>query len=258
MRTPAWQTPHSTSCAEGRQGGAVAIYQACSWSSALPQGFPITVAARIAQGEKARARKPERLDAVGSQRILDSRPDAQALLLWYDRHRRVLPWRALPGEKPDPYRVWLSEIMLAQTTVRAVAPYFERFVGRWSNVHALAAAALDDVLRLWAGLGYYARARHLHACARTVVEQNSGFFPQSEAELARLQGVGAYTAAAIAAIAFDQRTLAIDGNAERVLARFFALEQELPAAKARLRELAQGLLPTLRSSDFAQALMDFR
>src|SRR6516165_7530659 len=181
---------------------------------------------------------------------------ARALLAWYDRHRRVLPWRALPGERPDPYRVWLSEIMLQQTTVRAVAPYFERFVQRWPNLHALAAATLDDVLKLWAGLGYYARARHLHACAKAVVEHNSGFFPQSEAELAKLPGVGAYTAAAIAAIAFDARTVAIDGNAERVLARFFALEQELPGAKARLRELAQSLLPASRSGDFAQALMD--
>ena len=181
---------------------------------------------------------------------------ARPLLAWYDRHRRVLPWRALPGERPDPYRVWLSEIMLQQTTVRAVAPYFERFVQRWPNLHALAAATLDDVLKRWAGLGYYARARHLHACAKAVVEHNSGFFPQSEAELAKLPGVGAYTAAAIAAIAFDARTVAIDGNAERVLARFFALEQELPGAKARLRELAQSLLPASRSGDFAQALMD--
>ncbi len=212
----------------------------------------MTLAAASAQRKK-KAWPEESASHSGTVRSQDH---ARALLAWYDRHRRVLPWRALPGERPDPYRVWLSEIMLAQTTVQTVAPYFERFVGRWSNVHALAAASLDDVLRLWAGLGYYARARHLHACATTVVEQMSGFFPQSEAELAELPGVGAYTAAAIAAIAFDQRTLAIDGNAERVLARFFALEQELPGAKARLRELAQSLLPTRRSGDFVQALMD--
>ena len=181
---------------------------------------------------------------------------ARALLAWYDRHRRVLPWRALPGERPDPYRVWLSEIMLQQTTVRTVAPYFERFVRRWPTVHALAAATLDDVLKLWAGLGYYARARHLHACAKTVVAQKGGLFPQREVELAKLPGVGTYTAAAIAAIAFDARTIAIDGNGERVLARFFALESELPGAKTRLRELAQSLLSASRSGDFAQALMD--
>src|SRR5258708_4067950 len=160
MRTPVWQTPQSRSGAEDPKGGAAAICQACSWSSALPHGSfrtpDMTVAARMAQGKKARARKPKRLDAVHSKSILDSRPDAQALLLWYDRHRRVLPWRALPGEKPDPYRVWLSEIMLQQTTAKAVAPYFARFTARWSNVRALAQAPLEDVLTLWAGLGYYA------------------------------------------------------------------------------------------------------
>jgi A/G-specific adenine glycosylase len=152
--------------------------------------------------------------------------------------------------------VWLSEIMLQQTTVRVVAPYFERFVRRWPHLHALAGAPLDDVLKLWAGLGYYARARHLHACAKTVVAQHDGRFPQSEAELAKLPGIGAYTAAAIAAIAFDARAIATDGNAERVLARFFAFEAELPGAKAQLRARAQSLAPARRSGDFAQALMD--
>src|SRR6202163_5090188 len=132
-------------------------------------------------------------------------PDASVLLAWYDRHRRVLPWRARKGEAADPYRVWLSEIMLQQTTVKAVAPYYARFLQRWDNVGALAAAPLDDVLKTWAGLGYYARARNLHACARAVVERHGGKFPASEAELRALPGIGDYTAAAIAAIAFDRR-----------------------------------------------------
>jgi A/G-specific adenine glycosylase len=209
-------------------------------------------------GAVAKRKKDARAQrSTARQGPLNHQDHARALLAWYDRHRRALPWRALPGERPDPYRVWLSEIMLQQTTVRAVAPYFERFVRRWPHVHALAAASLDDVLKLWAGLGYYARARHLHACAKTVVEQNGGRFPaRSEAELANLPGIGVYTAAAIAAIAFDAPAIAIDGNAERVLARFFAFETELPGAKPRLRELAQRLLPGRRSGDFAQALMD--
>src|SRR5438105_514441 len=129
---------------------------------------------------------------------------AAELLAWYDRHRRKLPWRAAPGEAPDPYRVWLSEIMLQQTTVKAVAPYFVRFTARWSDLAALARAPPDDVLKLWAGLGYYARARNLQACARAVVERHDGQLPSSEAELVKLPGIGPYTAAAIAAIAFDQ------------------------------------------------------
>jgi A/G-specific adenine glycosylase len=201
--------------------------------------------------------RPQEFTATHANRKKSCTEDrGRALLAWYDRHRRALPWRAVPGERPDPYRVWLSEIMLQQTTVRAVAPYFQRFVRRWPNVRALAAATLDDVLKLWAGLGYYARARRLHACAKTVVEQRNGLFPQTEAELAKLPGVGTYTAAAIAAIAFDTHTIAMDGNAERVLARLFALEAELPGAKAQLRELARSLLPAMRSGDFAQALMD--
>jgi A/G-specific adenine glycosylase len=178
------------------------------------------------------------------------------LLAWYDRHRRVLPWRAAPGERPDPYRVWLSEIMLQQTTIKAVMPYFARFTARWPNVHALAAAPLDDVLKLWAGLGYYARARHLHACAKVVVERHGGCLPQSEAALAALPGIGPYTAAAIAAIAFDAPAAAVDGNVERVVARLFAITEELPRAKAEIRRLTQALLPAARAGDFAQALMD--
>ena len=183
-------------------------------------------------------------------------PQGADLLAWYDRHRRKLPWRALPGETRDPYRIWLSEIMLQQTTVKAVAPYFARFVARWRNVRALAAAPLDDVLRLWAGLGYYARARNLHACAKAVVERHGGRFPHSQAELAALPGIGPYTAAAIAAIAFDAPAAAVDGNVERVVARLFAVEEELPAAKADIRRLAEGLIPVARAGDFAQALMD--
>jgi A/G-specific adenine glycosylase len=183
-------------------------------------------------------------------------PDGADLLAWYDRHRRSLPWRAPPGERADPYRVWLSEIMLQQTTVRAVGPYFMRFVARWPTVEELAAAPLEDVLRLWAGLGYYARARHLHACAKVVVERHGGRFPASEAELAALPGIGRYTAAAIAAIAFDLRAAAVDGNVERVVARLFAVEAELPAAKAELRGLTERLIPPARAGDFAQALMD--
>jgi len=183
-------------------------------------------------------------------------PAATDLLAWYDRNRRDLPWRAAAGQAPDPYRVWLSEIMLQQTTVRAVAPYFLRFVARWPSMEALAAAPLEDVLKAWAGLGYYARARNLHACARAVVERHGGHLPASEAALAALPGIGPYTAGAIAAIAFGARAAAIDGNAERVMARLFAVEQELPAAKAELRERALALVPRSRAGDFAQALMD--
>jgi A/G-specific adenine glycosylase len=183
-------------------------------------------------------------------------PRSADLLAWYDRHRRVLPWRAAPGERADPYRVWLSEIMLQQTTIKAVVPYFARFTARWANVHALAAAPLGDVLKLWAGLGYYARARHLHACAKAVVERHGGSFPQSETELAALPGIGPYTAAAIAAIAFDAPAAAVDGNVERVVARLFAFEEELPAAKADVRRLTKALVPAERAGDFAQALMD--
>jgi len=183
-------------------------------------------------------------------------PRADDLLGWYDRHRRVLPWRALPGETPDPYGVWLSEIMLQQTTVKAVVPYYQRFLGRWPDVAALAAAPLEDVLRLWAGLGYYARARNLHACAKAVVARHDGAFPGTEAELAALPGVGPYTAAAIAAIAFDVPASPVDGNIERVISRLFAVEDELPGAKPVIRRLAQSLTPLSRPGDFAQAMMD--
>jgi A/G-specific adenine glycosylase len=183
-------------------------------------------------------------------------PDPRALLAWYDRHRRYLPWRAAPGEQSDAYGVWLSEIMLQQTTVTAVVPYYARFLARWPSIHSLARASLADVLKAWAGLGYYARARNLHACARTVVEQHGGRFPVTEEELRTLPGIGSYTAAAIAAIAFDRRAVAVDGNVERVVARLFAIADELPAAKPQIKRHAATLLPQHRSGDFAQALMD--
>lgn len=179
-----------------------------------------------------------------------------ALLQWYDRHRRRLPWRALAGETPDPYRVWLSEIMLQQTTVRAVGPYFEKFVARWPTVSALGGASQDDVLRMWAGLGYYSRARNLHACAVAVARDHGGIFPDTEDGLRALPGIGPYTAAAIAAIAFDRRTMPVDGNIERVVSRLFAVEEELPQAKPLIQQLAATLLADSRAGDSAQALMD--
>jgi len=200
----------------------------------------------------AKATRRQRVDAAAA---LWS-PQPTALLAWYDRHRRTLPWRAPRGERPDPYRVWLSEIMLQQTTVKAVAPYYARFLARWGDVQALAASPLDEVLKSWAGLGYYARARNLHACARAVVERHGGVFPASEAELRALPGIGAYTAAAIAAIAFDAPASPVDGNIERVVARLFAVTEPLPAAKEELRRLARGLTPQRRAGDFAQAMMD--
>ncbi|TMJ57281.1 MAG: A/G-specific adenine glycosylase [Alphaproteobacteria bacterium] len=183
-------------------------------------------------------------------------PDSTVLLAWYDRHRRNLPWRAPPGMPPDPYRVWLSEIMLQQTTVATVGPYFDRFMARWPDISALAAASLDEVLRLWQGLGYYARARNLHACARAVVDRHGGVFPDETTALRALPGIGDYTAAAIAAIAFGRREAAIDGNVERVIARLFAVRDPLPMAKPRLAALATALVPEQRTGDFAQALMD--
>lgn len=179
-----------------------------------------------------------------------------ALLDWYDRHRRDLPWRAKAGARPDPYAVWLSEIMLQQTTVAAVKAYFAAFLARWPTVAELAAAPVEDVMQQWAGLGYYSRARNLHACAQAVVCDHAGCFPQSEAELLQLPGIGPYTAAAIAAIAFDQPLAAVDGNVERVMTRLAALETPLPKAKPLIREMTQALVPAERPGDFAQALMD--
>lgn len=189
-------------------------------------------------------------------------PDTVAQLLdWYDSEHRDLPWRQRPrgkgrAQRPDPYRVWLSEIMLQQTTVKAVIPYFERFLHIWPTVEALAGADLDEVLAAWAGLGYYSRARNLHACAKAVVERHAGVFPRAEAELRELPGIGPYTAAAIAAIAFGEKATPVDGNVERVTARLFALQQPLPGAKKELKRLAATLTPSRRPGDFAQAMMD--
>jgi A/G-specific adenine glycosylase len=177
------------------------------------------------------------------------------LLDWYDTHARDLPWRARPGAPmPDPYRVWLSEVMLQQTTVAAVKPYFEAFTTRWPDVDSLAAAPEEDVMAAWAGLGYYSRARNLVKCARAVARR--GGFPQTEEGLRELPGLGAYTAAAVAAIAFGERAVVVDANVERVVARLFAIEEPLPGARKAIRVAADAVTPTERAGDFAQAMMD--
>jgi A/G-specific adenine glycosylase len=181
---------------------------------------------------------------------------AAAALAWYDGHRRELPWRAPPGARPDPYVVWLSEIMLQQTTVAAVKPYFAAFLARWPSVQHLARADIGEVMREWAGLGYYSRARHLHGCANIVAEEFGGEFPRTEAALLQLPGIGPYTAAAIAAIAFGEPAAAVDGNIARVIARLFAIGTPPPAAKARTKARASRLVPRERPGDFTQALMD--
>ena len=187
---------------------------------------------------------------------LDAARMAGALLGWYDRHRRVLPWRAPPGVRPDPYRVWLSEVMLQQTTVATVKPYFEAFLRRWPSVRALAAASLDEVLHAWQGMGYYARARNLHKCARLVSAEHGGRFPDTEAGLRALPGIGDYTAAAVAAIAFGRQATAMDANAERVLARLHGVVEPLPGAKRTLKAHAAALTPAARAGDYAQGVMD--
>ena len=179
-----------------------------------------------------------------------------ALLAWYDRHRRALPWRALGDARPDPYAVWLSEIMLQQTTVAAVKGFYARFLALWPDVRALAAAPREAVLKEWAGLGYYARARNLHACAAAVVERHGGRFPDTEAHLRALPGIGDYTAAAVAAIAFGRVATVVDGNVERVMTRFHAVETPVPAARPEIRRLTAALVPSDRPGDFAQATMD--
>jgi A/G-specific adenine glycosylase len=186
---------------------------------------------------------------------------APRLLAWYGRHARKLPWRVGPkdrarGLRPDPYSVWLSEIMLQQTTVAAVKAYFDDFTRRWPTVTALADAPRDDVMKAWAGLGYYARARNLHACARAVVADHGGRFPETVAGLKALPGIGEYTAAAIAAIAFDRPAAVVDGNIERVIARLFAVDTPLPAGKKAIREFQERLTPANRAGDYAQAMMD--
>ncbi|MDF2234925.1 A/G-specific adenine glycosylase [Albimonas sp. CAU 1670] len=183
------------------------------------------------------------------------------LLAWYDRHARALPWRVSPADRaagvaPDPYRVWLSEIMLQQTTVPHAAPYFLRFTEVWPTVGDLAAAPDEEVMAAWAGLGYYARARNLLRCARAVATDHGGRFPDTEAALLDLPGLGPYTAAALAAIAFDRPAAVMDGNVERVVSRLFAVETPLPASKPELRALTARLTPSARPGDHAQAMMD--
>lgn len=186
----------------------------------------------------------------------DGRYLRRRILAWYDRAGRDLPWRTKGGDRPDPYRVWLSEIMLQQTTVAVVRPYFERFIERWASVGEVARAELDEVLHAWQGLGYYGRARNLHRCAQLVDGASGGHFPDSEQALSDLPGIGPYSAAAIAAIAFGRRAVVVDGNVERVMARLYGVTQALPGAKARLRRLAEGLTPAARPGDYAQAVMD--
>ena len=190
---------------------------------------------------------------------LDDIPDSSrpALILeWYDRNRRDMPWRAAPGMRPNSYHVWLSEIMLQQTTVATVGPYFNRFIARWPDMAALATADLDDILHAWQGLGYYARAQNLHRCAQRVAQERGGVLPECETALRTLPGIGRYTAAAIAAIAFGRRATVVDGNVERVMARLFAVTAPLPGAKDELYRLAQSLTPAHRPGDYAQAVMD--
>lgn len=180
------------------------------------------------------------------------------LLTWYDKNRRVLPWRALAGRRADPYHVWLSEIMLQQTVVAAVIPYFTKFVEKWPTVQDLASAPLNEVMADWAGLGYYARARNLYKCAQVVANEYKGKFPRTRAGLKALLGIGEYTSAAIAAIAYDLPATVIDGNVDRVIARYFAIEEPLPAGKKSIRHYAEILSEgrTDRPGDFAQAMMD--
>jgi A/G-specific adenine glycosylase len=195
-------------------------------------------------------RRPQAVEPAREGRI------APALLAWYSEHARVLPWRAKPGEAVDPYRIWLSEIMLQQTSVTAAAPYFLRFLKLWPRVQDLAAAPVEDIMRAWAGLGYYARARNLHACAKAVSERFGGAFPAAEDSLKTLPGIGDYTAAAIAAIAFGKKATVVDGNVERVVSRLFAVEEALPASKPTLKTLAASITPETRAGDFAQSMMD--
>ncbi|MGU3574710.1 A/G-specific adenine glycosylase [Brucellaceae bacterium C25G] len=186
---------------------------------------------------------------------------AQSLLSWYDKHHRVLPWRITPkqasqGFKADPYKVWMSEVMLQQTTVEAVKAYFLKFTHNWPTVESLAAAQDDDIMRAWAGLGYYSRARNLKKCADMIVSDYHGHFPDSAEELKKLPGIGDYTSAAIAAIAFNKAEAVVDGNVERVVTRLYALSTPLPQAKPEIRQLTAAITPEDRPGDFAQAMMD--
>jgi A/G-specific adenine glycosylase len=215
---------------------------------------------RLARCHYSGLMKPANAKAKRGEPVLEASDRPALLLAWYDRHRRRLPWRPLPGHCADPYAVWLSEIMLQQTGVKTVGPYFEKFLARWPDVVALGRASLDDVLRMWAGLGYYSRARNLHACAVAVRRDHGGVFPDTEEGLRALPGIGPYTAAAISAIAFGRRTMPVDGNIERVVSRLFAVEEPLPQAKPLIQQLATTLLGNgeteSRAGDSAQALMD--
>ncbi len=226
---------------------------------ARPSGFSSgETASRVGSTSKTCPRQ----DAPGKTQATlhtGAMTDISRLVLdWYDANARVLPWRMPPGSRsrPDPYRIWLSEIMLQQTTVAAVIPYFTAFTQRWPRVEDLAGAPLEDVLSAWAGLGYYARARNLHACAGTVRDTCGGQFPDAEDALRALPGIGAYTAAAIAAIAFGARAVVVDGNVERVMARLHGVATPLPDAKPELKRLAAGLTPAHRCGDYVQGLMD--
>ncbi|MBO9655337.1 MAG: A/G-specific adenine glycosylase [Agrobacterium tumefaciens] len=190
-----------------------------------------------------------------------SHPTAEQLLAWYDRHHRELPWRTSPsmaaqGKRADPYHVWLSEVMLQQTTVQAVKPYFLKFLAAWPRVSDLAAAPVEDVMAAWAGLGYYARARNLKKCAEAVAREHGGTFPDSEEGLKELPGIGDYTAAAVAAIAFNRRAAVMDGNVERVISRLFSIDAPLPGSKPAMKAKVAELTPSDRPGDFAQAMMD--
>lgn len=192
---------------------------------------------------------------------LTASPKAASLLQWYDRHHRILPWRVSPsdaalGVVPEPYHIWLSEIMLQQTTVGAVKSYFQDFLAKWPSVADLAAAEEDDILKAWAGLGYYSRARNLHKCARAVVETYGGVFPDTADALKQLPGIGDYTASAIAAIAFDEQVAVVDGNIERIVSRLYRIKDPLPGAKKPIKEKMAYLTPSKRPGDFAQAMMD--
>lgn len=180
------------------------------------------------------------------------------ILKWYDKHQRILPWRATKKQKPNPYYVWLSEIMLQQTTVVTVGPYFEKFIKKWPTVHDLAAVDKEEVMHEWAGLGYYARARNLHKCAQAVSKELKGVFPEAQDELEQLSGIGNYTSAAVRAIAFNKPANVVDGNIERVMARIYAVTKPLPESKSYLKKLAAGLADNRkdRPGDYAQALMD--
>lgn len=202
---------------------------------------------KVAQGAGAILKKSKSIN----NKLLETN-----LLQWYDTHQRVLPWRSVPGHTPNPYQVWLSEIMLQQTTVATVKNYFARFVQRWPTIEELAQATLDDIFHVWQGLGYYSRARNLHTCAQILAHNYKGLIPSDEKILLSLPGIGPYTAAAIAAIAYNQPTIPVDGNIVRVFSRLLCLTTPLPSLKKEIHSLVKNIIPPHRSGDFAQALMD--